>query len=62
MAEQELYRREGLGWHGLDLPDSTPAPWCSGRREGVLKNERSNGRMQDLAISTSSGSSYHRVF
>eukprot|EP00438_Fugacium_kawagutii_P004482 Skav232405 [mRNA] locus=scaffold1077:767154:796497:- [translate_table: standard] len=24
MAEQELYRREGLPWHGLELPDSTP--------------------------------------
>ena len=54
MAEQELYRREGLAWHGLELPDSTPVPWCSGRREGVLKNERSDGRMQDLAISISS--------
>ena len=36
MAEQELYRREGLPWHGLELPDSTPVVSAIGHTFRIL--------------------------
>eukprot|EP00434_Breviolum_minutum_P037690 symbB.v1.2.033430.t2/scaffold4150.1/size43807/2 len=36
MAEQDLYRREGLGWHGLELPDSTPVVSAIGHTFKIL--------------------------
>ena len=36
MAEQDLYRREGLPWHGLELPDSSPVVSAIGHTFRIL--------------------------
>ena len=36
MAEQDLYRREGLPWPGLELPDSSPVVSAIGHTFRIL--------------------------
>lgn len=52
MAEEALYRREGLPWYGLQLPDSTPATVIPGveRRECVESVESTWQNMIKVSI------------